>query len=153
MGQWLALLAGAAEAVDLEGVKQGLEPLQQHLAQAEAAACHRADRQRFAVAAAHAGEVMVIALQGGIDALPIGQLAAAHQTGALQEPQVPIHGGQTMPLRALLEPFMQLLAGELGIRLAQHGQQGLLPGPKGRRALIGGMDVMSHGRSASGATC
>ena len=57
-----------------------------------------------------------------------------------------------LPLGALPQPFMQLLAAELDIRLAQHGQQGLLPGPKGRRVLIGGMDVVSHGRSASGAT-
>jgi hypothetical protein len=80
MDQGFALLAGAAEAVDLEGMKQGLEALQQHLRQAEASGPYWADRQRFALTAAHTGEVMVIALQGGIDALPVGQLAAAHQT-------------------------------------------------------------------------
>jgi hypothetical protein len=79
MGQGFTLLTGTAEAVDLEGVKQRLESLQQHLRQAEASGPYRAGRQRFAVTAAHTGQVMVIALQGGIDALPIGQLAAAHQ--------------------------------------------------------------------------
>ena len=31
LGQWFTLLAGTAEAVDLEGVKQRFESLQQHL--------------------------------------------------------------------------------------------------------------------------
>jgi hypothetical protein len=83
----------------------------------------------------------------------IGQLAAAHQAGALQEPQVPVDGGQPMPLRALPEAFMQLLAAELGIRLLQHGQQGPLPGPQGHDFRIGGMGVWSHGRTARCATC
>jgi hypothetical protein len=96
---------------------------------------------------------MVIALQGRIDALPIRQLSAAHQAGALQEPQVSVNGSQTKPLRGLPEPFMQLLAAELGIRLAQHGQQGLLAVGEGRQGLFGGMVVVSHGRSSSSETC
>ncbi len=58
-----------------------------------------------------------------------------------------------MPLGALLEPFMQLLAGERDIRLAQHSQQGLLTGPRGRRVLVGGMGMVSHGHDAGSATC
>ena len=96
---------------------------------------------------------MVIALQGGVDALPVGQLATPDQAGALQQPQVPVHGGQTIPLGGLLEPFMQLLAAELGIRLPQQGQKRLLPRPKGVRDLIGGMGVVSHGRDTGSAIC
>jgi len=58
-----------------------------------------------------------------------------------------------MPLRGLLEPFMQLLTAELDIRLTKQGQQGLLPGPKGLRVLIGWMSMVSHGHGARNATC
>ncbi len=58
-----------------------------------------------------------------------------------------------MPLGGLLEPFMQLLAAELGIRLTQHSQQGPRPGPQGHGFWNGGMGVLSHRRTARRATC
>lgn len=56
-----------------------------------------------------------------------------------------------MPLRASLELFVQLLAAELGLGLAQHVEQGLLPGGEGQRFLIDGMHGVGHGRDAVGA--
>ena len=59
-----------------------------------------------------------------------------------------------MPLRALAEAFMPLLAAELGIRLPQHGQPRPAAGDaRGGTVRIGGMGASSHGRTTRGTTC
>ena len=88
---------------------------------------------------------MIITLQRGIDALPIGQLARTDQADTLEESQISVYRGKAMTLRGLLQTFIQLLACELDICLAQSCEQSLLPGAKGLWVLIGGRSGTCHG--------
>ena len=65
---------------------------------------------------------MVIPLQGRVDAFAVGQLAAAHEPGALQQLEIPIHGGQSVPLLLATELLMEFLATQFRISLLQHPQ-------------------------------
>ncbi len=86
------MLAAGTNPVDFEGVKQRPEPLQQNRRQSQTTGPQRADRQPFTAAAKNAGEVVIISLQRGIDALSVGQLAATHQAKALQLFEAAVHG-------------------------------------------------------------
>ena len=87
---------------------------------------HRAVLQPLGAAAVHAGEVVLVALQGGEERLAAGQVAAADQAPLLQLPQVAIHRGQSHGLGALAQQGMQLLARQFPVGLVQLIQQQLL---------------------------
>ena len=85
-------------------------------------------RQGLAHAAFHAGEVMHIALKGGIERLPAGKMAATHDPLLLQRSEVAIHRGQPHGLILLSQQAMQSLAAEFCFAALEQAENLLLAG-------------------------
>ena len=137
----LALLAAVAQPEELQGVEQQpeagcLHDMQVHI-------MHGAMLQHHGGAAIDAGEVVLVAIGGGEQALATGQVTAANQAPLLQLTQVAIHRGQPHGLGALAQQGVQVLAGEFPVGPAQGGQQQLL-------AIARGGNLGGHGRAGRG---
>lgn len=128
-------LAGLAKAVDLEGVEERLESLQRRAGAIQPRASKRAGGQGPAAAAGDAGEVVLMAVEGGIDALAVGQAPGAHQTEALELVQGPIDAGEAEGVAGRQQAPVQLLAAEFSLAAAQQIEQTPLP----RAGLLNGV--------------
>ena len=123
----LITLAAAAKAVDFEGVEERSETLHQHSAQTQPTRSQGAVVQGLSFAALHTDQVVVVALQRGVDGFPVGELAAAHGSRLLQKLESAIDGGQAAAGLLSLEALMQLLGAELAVCLLEQLKQTLLP--------------------------
>jgi hypothetical protein len=122
----LAPLAAGAESKEFQGVKQGLESLEVGLGQLQA--MDGAMGQPQGVTAVDTGEMVLIPLGGSKERLATGEVPAAHQPPLLQLAQVAIHRGQPHGPLPCSQTGMEILAGDLIVRLPQHRQQVLLAG-------------------------
>ena len=69
----LITLAAAAKAVDFEGVEERSETLHQHSAQTQATRSQGAVVQGLSFAALHTDQVVVVALQRGVEEVDAGK--------------------------------------------------------------------------------
>ena len=104
---------------------------------------HGAVFEHGGAAAVDAGEVVLVAVGGGEQALATGQVTAANQAPLLQLTQVAVHRGQAHGLGALAQQGVEVLAGEFPVGPAQGGQQQLL-------AIARGGNLGGHGRAGDG---
>lgn len=126
----LPLLTAGTEAKEFEGVKQGLKAFQVGCWQLQA--MNGTVGQAQGAATVHTGEMVLIPLRGGKQGLTAGEMATTHQPALLELAQMAIDRGQPHGPLPRPQTGMQILAGELPIRLPQHRQQVLLAGGQGR---------------------
>ena len=81
----------------------------------------------MSLAALNTDQVVVVALQWGVDGFPVRELAAADGSRLLQKLESAIDGGQAAAGLLSLKALMQLLGAELAICLLEQLKQALLP--------------------------
>jgi hypothetical protein len=130
MTSCLEVLAADTQSVDFKRVKQRLEALQQNRGQSQPPGSEGADGQRLAATTVSTREVVLIVFERGIQALPVGQLAAAHQASPLEQLESSIHGGQALLLLSGLQPLVKPPGTQFAPCLPQHLQKMVLPGTR-----------------------